>query len=235
MAATETLGALVEAVRLECGDSLNSQHQPDWVAIIKRRLLVAQRMLWLTHLWPHLSYSYTVPLLADVRYYSPPIGDLEPEGIRRIDLRYGGVVEPDLCRGIGGVEFGQFDSDAGATGSPAMRWDIRQPVAGQPEQIEVWPIPPASNDQALIVWANQSLRPFADDGDTSTLDGTLLSLAAAAELLAARESKSAGVKKAAAEQYAALLIGRTHPRTNRPFAFGAQRVPVSTGPRAPRY
>lgn len=205
MPAGVAMDTLVERLRLETRDSPNPAHQLDWIAQQRHALRTAQEVLWMAHVWPALRFTATIDLAASQRTYDLPTG-ITWEGIRGVTLTWGGNVH-ELPFGASAEHYAAYDPDAGDTGSPAQRWDVIA-TDGYVTQIEVWPVPDA-NDQKLTVYGNRPLRPFSAADDLCTLDDTLIVLTAAAEQLEGRGAKDAQTKRAKAERYLQLLLGRS--------------------------
>lgn len=78
---------------------------------------------------------------------------------------------------------------------PIQKWDVIQDRAGLTEQIEVWPVPASSGVAIMRIYGHAPLLPFAADSDVSTLDGDLIVLMAAAEVLAESKDKTGSALK----------------------------------------
>ena len=108
-----------------------------------------------------------------------------------------------MDRGIGFEQYAAYDSDADERSDPTMLWDERW--TGSATQIEVWPIP-SSNDMTMRMLSLRPLPALTSNDDTAALDDRLITLYAAAELLAGRDAKDARLKLAAAQDYKASLL-----------------------------
>jgi hypothetical protein len=97
------------------------------------------------------------------------------------------------------------------------------------DQMEVWPVPAQAG--FLRVIGRRALKPLVDDTDVSTLDGTLLVLFVAADILARQKSEDARVKLTAAQRYLRNLARRQTANKRTPFILGGGMISTSRLPR----
>jgi len=182
------------------------------------QLARVQREQWELIVWPHLKIYKDIPMVAGQRYYNYPVS-LPFDSVVRMwtmvgsywaPLTYG--IDPSIYASYGG-EFIQ--------GSPPQRWrnyatydDINN-VTHAADQFEIWPMPNATVI-SVRVEGNAPLNPLVADSDTCVIDGTLLVLMAAAEILAVQKSEGAAMKLQKANAYRRLLVSR----------LGAQQRPM---------
>ena len=146
----------------------------------------------------------TKTLSAGQRYYDLPT-DINYERIEEAVLWYSGQPHV-LDRGIDFGDYAQYDSDSGDRSDPQLKWDVR--FTGTKEQVEVWPIP-SSNTNVVQFKAIRNLNSMTNDADTCQIDGTLIILFAAAEILTRQKSQDAQAKLATANALYSKLKGRT--------------------------
>ena len=229
----QTLGELLSDLKAECGYSQNAAHginnRESLVQVLKR----TQRRLWSDWDWMHMRVSRDMQLNAGQRYYNCPT-DLPYERIDAAEVKFGGQWKP-LCFGVNERQYSIFDPRINERSWPIERWDVAEDPAdtvGTPDNrgmIEVWPLPsdsgtpdaPGSDQEGWIrLTGIRFLRPFAADGDRCDLDGDMLVLFAAAEVLS-RDRKDDAQAKLQAAQSLYLKI-RGNQEKNRSFSFNGQ-------------
>jgi len=192
----QTLGQLLSELKAECGYSQNAAHginNRDSLAQILKR---TQRRLWSSWDWMHMRVSRDIVINAGQRYYNCPT-DLPYERIDIAEFKFGGQWLP-LKFGIGERQYSIFDPRVDDRSWPIERWDVAEDpasTAGTPDNrgmIEVWPLPSDSGTPAsptsdlegnLRFTGIRFLLPFESDSDRCDLDGDLIVLYAAAEIL----------------------------------------------------
>lgn len=210
MARGTSLSALRDMLRAEIGASsnvamgVNTQDQYDHV------LRRTQARLWADHDWSFGFIERDEPLLKNERYYAFD-NDIDYDRISMASVRWGDIWRP-MQAGITPELFNTFDSDAGETSTPAMRW---QHYEGN--QFEVWPVP-SENGQILRFRAIKKLPPLLSPADTAVLDDNLIVLFAAAELLGRSKAADAPAKLSQATSHYNKLKGNSN-KDDR-FIFG---------------
>lgn len=198
-----TLNRMLDDLRAEIGHSTNVAHGLNARDSLVRTLVRTQERLWEEWDWPHLKVYREIQLLAGVRYYSVP-ADMTFERIFPEDtvIRYGDQWY-QMDYGIDPVfQFREYDSDRGDRGWPCRRWDVAEDTdetSGLVDaygMIEVWPIP--STNGRMKIRGVRSLNTPVDGSDRFELDGNLVVLFAAAELLARQKAVDAEAKGAQA-------------------------------------
>jgi hypothetical protein len=145
--------------------------------------------------WPALQTSAVVDVAANSRYSAYPTG-LSFQGIREVYAKAPTKDWHELGHSIGPEHLNRYDSDAGETAADVAAWqNYVSPDAEVVNQnmFEVWPIP----DQATKIrfHGRRALAPLSNpDTDWSTVDGPIVVLHAAAELLAGQRSEDAALK-----------------------------------------
>ncbi len=219
MARKITLLRLLDDLRAEARLSPSPAHNQDVREMQVRLLQRVQERLWEDYAWPHLEIERQVPIQTGQRYYDPP-GDILIDKIIRIDIfRDGGWRE--LVPGFCGEEYRAHNSDLDERAYPPRRWRIYEE-----EQVEVWPISDQNADATtrdgyLRYRATRKLNKLVDDNDRCDLDGRMITLYAAAELLAAKSAPDAQLKLDQANQFfKRLRNGMTPRRSFKMFGIG---------------
>jgi hypothetical protein len=250
----QTLGELLSDLKAECGFSQNAAHginnRESLVQVLKR----TQRRIWSDWDWMHMRVSRDMQVNAGQRYYNCPT-DLPYERIDCAEVKFGGQWKP-LCFGITERQYSIFDPRTNERSWPIERWDVAEDPAdtgGTPDNrgmIEVWPLPsdsgtpdaPGSDQEGWMRFTGiRFLRTFNADSDRCDIDGDLIVLFAAAEILARDRKEDAQAKQQAATQL--YLRIRGNQEKNRVFNLGgndseeekqtvvfAHPVPFSVGP-----
>lgn len=224
------LGDMMEALRAEIGASLSPGHNLSQDATHAYILSRTQRELQLAHDWPHLFTEELVdPVTAGTQYVTG--FDTDYELINEVWGVYGGEWYP-LRSGFGPEQYNEYSSPTERS-YPVRRY---RPYPLN-EGIEIWPIP--VDDTKLIIRGQMSLPALRDPDDMSLLDGTLIVLFAAADIVADLDRNDAARLGAKAAAYLRLLranlssqkgkitpLTGTKPNTLRPFL---DYIPESMG------
>jgi hypothetical protein len=210
MAIGVQLRDLVRGVRAESGKSLSVALGVAEYDSIVYQLQSKQEQLYYDYDWPFLIDHEPVPLVSGTMYYDfPPtisfdfVNDVwcsEDDTTAFMPVGYG----------IGPTQFNRIAK--GTTGWPVRNWMVSD------NQIEVWPVP--SQAGFLRVIGRRALTPLVDDTDVSTLDGTLLVLFVASDILARQKSEDARVKLTAAQRYLRNLARRQTSNKQNPIILG---------------
>jgi len=204
MARNRQLTQLIDDLRAEVGHAVSASVGVDNLPALKQIIRRTQETLYDDFDWPHLRVTPTKALAAGQRYYDFPT-NMDYERIEEVVVWYSGQPHP-LIRGIGFSDYAQYDSDTGDRSDPALKWDVRH--TGTKEQLEVWPIP-SSNLNKIQYKGIRHLGALTANADTADLDGQLIVLFAAAEILTRQKSQDAQAKLAAANARYLKLKGRT--------------------------
>jgi hypothetical protein len=248
----QTLGELLSDLKAECGYSQNAAHginsHESLVQVLKR----TQRRIWSDWDWMHMRVSRDIQLNAGQRYYNCPT-DLPYERIDAAEVKFGGRWLP-LCFGINERQYSIYDPRNNERSWPIRNWDIAEDpadTAGTPDNrgmIEVWPLPSDSGIVAGTLEGNirltgiRFLRPFGVIADRCDIDGDLIVLYAAAEILARDRKEDAQIKLQQAQNLfmkirgnqeknrSFNLNGGADEKKNDPPEIYAHPVPFSVGP-----
>lgn len=205
MARGVQFGTMVERLRAETRQSTQLSVGTDSLPHVKQILRRVQETLYTdpANDWSFLRVVASKAISAGDRYYDFPL-TLNPDRVEKVVVMWGSQPVP-LIRGIDFPEYALRDSDEDERADPVQNWDLRW--TGSATQFEVWPLP-ATNGTVKF----RGLRPLndlVDDTDTCDLDDTLIILFAAAEILAAQESKDASAKLSQAQSHLRALKSNT--------------------------
>lgn len=204
MTLTELLAELRDEARLSGdvahGSHLNARHK----ALLRR----TQEDLHAAHDWPALRLVRTATVPAGQRFTAYPT-----------HIRFQNIIGAfasdtsgrwiELAHGIGVDELNLHDSDADVRRPQPVRWAHYldpgdEVISGN--MFELWPIP--DREVKIRFEAKRQLLPLVDDADVTTLDGPLIAMFAAAEMLAAQKAEDAPFKLQKAQQRFDLLRSR---------------------------
>ena len=210
MATGVQLRDLIRGVRAESGKSLNVA-----LGVAERDSLVYQIQLkqeWLYYEydWPFLISQQPVPLIAGTALYAFP-STIAYDFVNEVWCSKDNVTSfTPVSYGIGPVQYNQ--SGVGSRSWPVQKWSING------TQIETWPVPGETG--FLRVIGRRALTAMVDDTDPSTLDGTLIVLNVAADILARQKSEDAKLKLAAAQRHLRNLQRRQNSNKQNPIVLG---------------
>lgn len=222
MARAVQLSQLVSDLRHETGRTAKVSVGTDVIDGLKYRLRSWQEMLLDSYDWDHMRLFTSLNLSAGQRYYSMPsgLGDMR---IDEVACEYNSQPIP-IEKGIGFAEYIAYDSDDDERADPVLRWDLAR-TSSSATQVEVWPIP-ASNSMKLWFKGRRDLPAFVADSDLCALDGELIVLAAAADMLAAQKAPDADRVSAKFEERLRLLKARSKPNMP-PLVLGGGPEPMT--------
>ncbi len=215
-----TLSTLVSEVLIEAGMSVESGHSTQMAPRIKQLLARTQRLLLREFDWPTISgYEVTVNIdgatTPGLSTGTLPTG-IDFTAINSVHVLFGDQWLP-VQYGIGPRERSIYSSTQRAT--PIQRWEI---VASAPTTFEIWPT--ADVLQTLRFQGSKALGAFASDSDTCTLDGDVLVLRVAAELLGRDRKEDAALKMKSAKDLANSIIKRQRQARTEPIPQGRVRT-----------
>ena len=192
MARRTTLVKLLDDLRAEARLSLNPAHNTQTRQTQVKLLQRVQSRLWDDFDWPHLRIQRQVQTQKGQRYYDVP-AEMSLDRIEKIEIFTNGLWI-QLLPGIGAEHYSAHNSDLGAQAWPPRCWSIHED-----EDIEIWPISDTDGDAETLegylkFTGIRNLRPLVADSDRADIDDRLLTLYAAAEMLAATGAKDAGLK-----------------------------------------
>jgi len=202
-----TLAEMRDMLRDEANISRSVSHGVTQIDQQNGLLRRVQEDLYLNFDWPHLQATATKQLGMAQRYAAYP-DTFDFEGIGEVWWALDTDTEwKHIGYGIGAIELNDVDSDRGETQTNVKRWqNYMQPAAGDvtpppdpPDtgdtnynMFEVWPVP---TDGGMVRFeGKRKLFPLDAEDKKSTLDGPLIVLHAAAEILARQKSEDASLK-----------------------------------------
>lgn len=204
-----SLGEMLAELRHEArisSDVAHGTHLRDRYISLLRRV---QEDVYLSYDWPALNVSATVDLIAGQRYAAYP-SRFTYDGIMEAFAQNASGKWLPLTRGIGACELNAVDSDSGEQRAEVRRWqNYLSPDAEvvNTNMFEVWPVP--NRDVRIRFQGQQKLKPLADaDRDSSTVDGIIVVLHAASEILAGTKAEDASLKLQRAQERHRLLRQR---------------------------
>jgi len=202
MARGDTLGELVEMLRAECRITTSVAQGQANENYLKQLIRRYYEQLYDDYDWPFmriLKANARKTMAAGSRYYDFPT-NINVERIERLWYLDGSQWVP-LKRGIGPEQYSTHDSDGDERADPVLRWEIYSNT-----QFEVWPLPASAG----TVWVDgiKKKNELVADSDTCDLDGNMIVLYAAAEVLGATNQKDAQTKLQAAQGRRDQLRGR---------------------------
>jgi hypothetical protein len=202
MATGVTLSRLVKDLRAECGHSLAVAQGQASEETLRYLLNRTQEELYVGYEWPFLKTHRTIIPQAGERYYDYP-ADIPFDRVTHIWCHTQNSADwRPLEKGINPGLFTSSDSDQGATSWPVQRWDHD----ADRQQIELWPIPSQSTGE-LYVYGMKPLDPLVDNEDVCTLDGTLIVLFTAVEVVGRTAPQEADLKNQKAQRHLQRVLG----------------------------
>lgn len=220
MARGNTLGQILEMVKLECGldpdPALSTNVRPKMVQMIKREY----DRLYEEFDWPFLRLYADVLTQAGERYYDVP-AEMDLDRIEMVDYYWGNRWFP-LDRGIYPVNYNTYNSDLDVRVDPTFRWDIKNTGSGP--QVELWPIPASDNNKVRFTGVKKKTE-LISDSDRCDLDDMMIALFASAEYLAANEAKDASLKQQKAVERFRLVKSRSIQTRESKFNLNNQQKP----------
>lgn len=202
---------MLDMLRMEARISTNAAHgvhlTPTHTALLRR----IQEELYDAYDWPFLHGIFDKAVLAGDRYLEYPAG-VSANGIAAAFAKQTNGHFLPMDYGIGFGEYNDKDSSTGEDGFPIRRW--QHYLSNEAEQVhdnmfEVWPIP--DQDTVVRFSGKRALFPFTEAGHRSTIDGPLIVLHAAAEILAGQKAEDATLKLQKAQARMDLLKKRMRP------------------------
>ncbi|WP_319496002.1 hypothetical protein [uncultured Cohaesibacter sp.] len=226
-----TLADLLVRFKQEARLSTDAGHALHLEESYKALLERTQEDLFLAHDWPQLRYrqALTHPAFAD---YVPLPAEFDPTGIGNVyyvDNQSDEVSDPlpfghPVDSWQGKADWVRGDILRPPTqGYPPLAWQLNANSPDGPQydgtQIELYPYP--DRDVRLLIEGKRALNPLKVDTDYTTLDGPLIALHAAVEILAAQKAEDAQVKLQKAQQRTELLLRRNAAKSNKRINFAA--------------
>jgi len=190
-----TLADMLTELRQEAGISPDVAHgshlQPKHIALLRR----VQEDVYHNFDWPNLNVTQSVTIFAGQRYVAYPAA-FDFEGVRNVYQKAPNGDWVPLAYGVGAAELNDVDSDADERRESPVRWQNYLSLAAEEINVnmaEVWPLP--DREVVLRFEGKRKLMPLVNpDTDRSTVDGPVVVLQCAAELLARQKSEDAPIK-----------------------------------------
>jgi hypothetical protein len=207
MALYTTFGELLTQLRAEARLSTNPAVGADANTRYKTVLNRVYETLYDSFDWPHLRLeTSSTAFAAGQRYYDLPDG-IDHTSIEQFIVNWSGNPY-QIDQGIGLVEYAARDSAADEREDPPQRFDFRSTSAGG-LQLEIWPLP-ASATATFRIIGKRKWAKLVNSSDLCRLDDKLVSLYAAADVLAPINSDLAKQKAEAGSVRLQQLRGRAN-------------------------
>ena len=211
-----SLKEMLVLLRLEARISSNPAHgshlEESHTALLRR----TQEDLYNAWDWPMLNIVQTKDVCVATRYLAWP-DKIAPEGLRKVWAHAPDGRWRELTFGIGAEHHNIHDSDTGQTCDTVLRWQHYLSLEAEQvhrNMLEIWPVP--DRDIRLRFEGKRALFAFANpERDHSTLDGPLIVLHAAVEILTANKAEDAPLKLQKAQTRMDLLKRRESGPDNR--------------------
>jgi hypothetical protein len=211
------LSELRRQLRAEVGQTLNAAQGVNAQGQYDLALARQQQELWESYDWPHLMYSVDHPLFAGQEVYDYP-PEMPFDAINKVFARNGTKFDPVLY----GIDMGHTNEYQTRAWPPA-RWansvKITNGKVVPAGQFRVLPMP--GQDGALRFVGQAPCNPLVADTDICVLDSTLITLFAAAEILASQKAENASLKLQKAQQYLRRLLAN--------MGADKRQIPVMSG------
>lgn len=182
------LSEVIDMTLDEARMSTNASRGADYRNYVKRLIRKHHRLLYDKYSWSHLEITRDnagVSLVAGTRYYDFP-SNLELQRAFTLWYKYG-TTWIRLERGVGPDEYSAYDSDNDDRADPPLKWDNYDET-----QFEVWPIPASAG--SIRFEGIKKLNKLTEESDTLDLDDLMVSLFAAAEIVAGSKQSDAELK-----------------------------------------
>lgn len=217
------LADMVIDLRAEAGHSLLLGQGTNMEDTLKYYLRRTQRELYTGFDWPQFMIYETVPVQAGDRFLTG-LSNIDKEQVNDMWCSNGSGWTP-MVFGITPAEYSATNSDAGQQGWPIRRYRYDDTQ----DAFELWPLP--SMDTSIMAHGQTLLPPLIDDADQSLLDGHLIVMFAAANVLARQKDEDASLVLNKAQQYLNSLMKQngSQKRSTRSMAAG-----YASGGRYPR-
>lgn len=212
-----TLAVLRKEVQIEAGLSTQSGSNTFSVDRINQLLNRLERSLSREYEWPLRHSEQQITVDADVQYVDLPT-NFDRTMIETINVRFGSDWQP-LRYGISAVERSIYTGTQRAT--PICRYEFS---ADEPTRMEVWPV--GATAQQLLISGQLRFGEMGKDDDVCVLDGDVLVLRAAAEIIGRDNRADAQLKLEAAGSLMQSILKRQGSARREPFSMvgGAQPV-----------
>lgn len=187
------LSDMLVDLRAEVGHSLMLGQGTNMEDTLKYYLKRTQRELYTAFDWPQFMVFEQVVVPAGDRFLSG-FTNIDDEQVNSMWCRVGSIWQP-MMFGINPAQYSLFNPDTDTRSFPVERYQYNELVGN----FELWPIP--SVETTILAWGQIKLPPLVDLSDTSLLDGQLVVMFAAANILARQKDEDAGLVLNKAQQY----------------------------------
>jgi translation initiation factor 2B subunit (eIF-2B alpha/beta/delta family) len=217
-----TLATLVTAVRAEAGHALTPSQGLNTLETLKHIIRRTEYELWTAISWPTLVTRWDLKILPGQVEYQYP-ADMQYEQIRHV------YWAQETSTQWHPVEFGipedaimQYgEASKVQTGCTIQVWDTYYNTDAQEERLRVWPTPTVEG--TLRLKGQRALNCLVDDADCCTLDPTLITLFASAELLQRSKAEDAQGKMQKAQRHLTKLLANRVSNKQKISTFGSSR------------
>lgn len=220
-----TLTEMVAELRAETGISQNVAHGVASLEPQKALLRRVQEDLYLAHDWPHLKTEALKDVDAGTRYLELPT-TFDFEGVEQVFVRDTSGDWTPVGYGISPFDYNDYDPEADERSDPILRWQsyFQNVDDVSTRMFEVWPLP--LTDTKLLFRGRRAILPLTADDKTSTLDGPMIVLFAAAEILGRQKAEDAPIKlQRAMDRLKWLKTRQRQPDTRQANMSGGNAAP----------
>lgn len=212
------LSELRRLLRAEVGQSLNPAQGVNAQGQYDLTLARQQQELWEAYDWPHLAYHKDVPVSSGQAVYDYP-SDMNFDSINSIWVLSSNTYDKLLY----GTDTNAFNAH-NTPGWPVVRWGNAVKITNgkvvPAGQFQLLPTP--SQNGTIRIVGQAPCNPLVDETDICVLDSTLITMFAAAEILAAQKAENASLKLQKAQQYLRrLLANQSSDKREVPVLSGA--------------
>jgi len=213
MARTQTLLEMVNNLRAEAGHSLATAQGVNAEATLKYLLKRTQEELWQAFSWPEMA-------IRDDRILSPGVFIYDYGLSLKFDAIREAWSSSDSSSQWEPVGYGiSEDKLSPGTALNTSRSDPVKVWEAANTQFRVWPTPDTA--AYLRFKGNRELQPLIANGDSCTLDATVIILFAASELLARSKAEDAPNKLQKAQRHLNKLLGNQISGKNKMSTYGS--------------
>lgn len=187
------LSEMLVDLRAEVGHSLMLGQGTNMEETLKYYLKRTQRELYTAFDWPQFMVYERLDVAAGDRFLTA-FTNIDDEQVNTLWCRVGSTWQP-LIFGIHPANFSIADPDQDSRSFPVTNYQYNE-LQGN---LEIWPIP--SVDTSILAYGQIKLPDLVDLTDSSLLDGQLIVMFAAANILARQKDEDASLVLNKAQQY----------------------------------
>jgi hypothetical protein len=189
-----TVNEMLTELRYEARISADAAHGSHLAARHTALLRRTQEELLISYEWPHLNIIRAATVAAGQRYLAYP-AQLDYDGIQHVFAKGTDDEWHELDYGIELEHLNAKDSDADERHPAILRWAnylSAEDTTVSMNMLELWPVP--DREVALRFQGRREANPIVNPTDRSVIDGPIIVLHAAAELLAGQKADDASLK-----------------------------------------